>query len=185
MSCFTSSKEKHLWGWTLVVFAAIVATLFMGEPLVKFFGSQDVQALVFVLGMVLAGTAILINAIKRKPGRMEWVLWFGVLAVYVMLFLRLGLPERSHLFEYSILAILVQDALIERKNNGSYKGSPALWAMLMVFSVGVLDEIFQLFLPYRVFDPLDILFNGFVIAVAIGAKVMLTWGRKFTQKNQK
>lgn len=182
MPLFTSPREKRLWLWALVVFSAIYATLFAGRPLARLYGNQDVQALIFVSGMLLVGIVILLHGIKNRPGRIEMTVIIGIVAVYVMLFLRLGLPERSHLFEYSVLAIFIHRALRERKDHGRPEPKPALLAILITFFIGLTDECIQLFMPSRVFDPYDILFNGFVVTVAIGFSIVLTWVRRRGQK---
>jgi VanZ family protein len=95
-----------------------------------------------------------------------------------MFFLRMGLPRRSHLIEYSVLATFVHKALIERLNQGKYIVQPALHVLLIAFLIGVLDECIQIFLPNRVFDLYDILFNGIAVAIAIGSTLVLSWLRK-------
>ncbi len=102
-----------------------------------------------------------------------------------MLFLRLGLPERSHLFEYSVLAIIIHKALNERANQGGQVPVPALLAFAIAFLIGVFDECLQIILPDRVFDPVDILFNGFAVTMAIGSSVILRWIRNYRNKEAK
>ncbi|KAA3625024.1 MAG: VanZ family protein [Flavobacterium sp.] len=182
MALFTSPREKLLWICTALVMTVIFATLFVANPLVDFFKNQNTQAVMFLCGMFLTGLAILINAIKLRPGRAELSVWIGIAAVNLMLLLRLGIPERSHLIEYSILAIFMYEALRERKRNGTNIRIPALLALLISFSVGLLDEALQYVLPNRVFDPIDILFNGMVIAMAIGFTLCISWFRKRSAK---
>ncbi|NKI26957.1 VanZ family protein [Arenibacter sp. 6A1] len=182
MPFYTSLREKHLWIGTFSVVMAIYATLFVGRPLANVLRDQDIQALIFLLGMVLVGTAMVLHAIKTGPSKTELSLWVGIVAVYVMLFLRLGIPERSHLIEYSVLAILIHKALIERKNNGKHIPVPSLASFLIAFLIGVLDECLQLFLPHRVFDPVDIVFNGLAVAMAIGSSVIVSWAHKKIKK---
>mgnify|MGYP005826248269 CR=1 FL=1 len=178
MTLFKTSREKFLWMCVLAIFIAIFSTLFIGQPLARFFADQQVQAVIFVFGMLLVGTAILIHALQTKPKKFEIVILLGIVAVYIMLFLRLGSPERSHLFEYSVLALFIHKALIEGVSGGRRISQPALWALISAFFTGVLDECIQLFLPNRIFDPIDILFNGFVVSMAIGAHMLITWARK-------
>lgn len=178
MSFFTSEKEKRRWFYVLLVLTAIFAALFFGQPLIKIFGDQNIQAIIFVLGMLLVGAAIIIYGLKTQPRKTELVIWLGLAAVFIMLFLRLGLPERSHLFEYSILAIFIHGALLERAKNKRLIFKPALLAFLTTSTFGTLDECVQLFLPDRVFDTNDILFNGFAAFMAIGARVGLQFLRK-------
>ncbi|WP_020528850.1 VanZ family protein [Flexithrix dorotheae] len=178
MPSFTSSREKKLWLWALAVLAIIFSTLFLGQPLAKLFADQNVRAVIFSFGMILVGMAILFHAIKTRPGRVELAMIFGIVAVYTMLILRLGMPERSHLFEYSVLAILIHKALLERSNQGEKLQYPHLLACVISFLAGVLDECIQIIIPDRVFAPEDIFFNGFVILTAIGFHVILNWGRR-------
>ncbi|MFD2561466.1 VanZ family protein [Aquimarina rubra] len=184
MPFFTSKKEKHLWIWVLAVFAAIFSTLFIGQPLAAIFGNQDVQALIFGSVMILVGITIVVHAFRTKANKIEITVLIGVVAVYSMLFLRLGLPERSHLMEYSVLAIFIHNAINERVKQGKKVFIPALLAIMIAFMVGVFDECIQIFLPNRVFDPMDIVFNGFAIVMAIGFSVLIKWVRRQIQKRK-
>ncbi len=174
MALFTSSREKQLWFWVALVILGIFLSLFIGRPLLELFSNQDIQAVFFLLGMALTGIIILVHGLKRKTRRTELILLLGIITVYLMLFLRLGLPERSHLIEYSILAIFIHNALHERfrENKGIYK--PLLLSFVIAFLIGVMDELIQIFLPDRVFDLTDILFNGIVITVALTFNLILT-----------
>jgi len=183
MSLFTSAREKHLWLYAAIVLVAIISTLVFGQPLVEVFASQDVRAAIFLRVMLLIGITILIHGLKASPSRAEITIWIGLAAVYIMFFLRLGMPERSHLMEYSVLAIFIHMALIERMGQESRILRPALLAITATFIVGLLDECVQIFLPDRVFDPNDIAFNGFSGLMAIGARVVLQWIRKKTKKS--
>ncbi|MCK5443000.1 MAG: VanZ family protein [Maribacter sp.] len=182
MSLFTSSWEKQLWLYAFIVLATIVSTLIFGQPLVEVFASQDLRAAIFLLVMALVGTTIVIHGIKTRPSRAEITIWLGLSAVYIMFFLRLGMPERSHLMEYSVLAIFIHMALIERIGQESKVLKPALLALTATFIIGLLDECVQIFLPDRVFDPNDIAFNGFSGLMAIGSRMLLQWIRKKTRK---
>ena len=77
---------------------------------------------------------------------------------------------------------LVLDALIERAIHKEKITKPALIAFLAAFVIGFLDEFFQLFIPDRVFDPIDIFFNGFVAFMAIGVSSAIRWVRKRMSK---
>ncbi|MDC8003218.1 VanZ family protein [Aureisphaera galaxeae] len=178
MSLFTSKREKRYWFFALLVLFTIITTLFVGQPLLKLLGNQDVQAFLFLAGMFLVGVAILTHALSIRPGNVEMAILLGIAAIYVMLFLRLGLPERSHLIEYSILTIFVHRALMERKLHRKKPTRPALWAGAIVFGIGVVDECIQLVLPDRVFDTDDILFNGIAVVLALSSTVLLQWIRK-------
>ena len=178
MPLFTSKREKHLWFWVFVVLTAIFSTLFLGQPLAELFSSQDVRAVIFLIVMFFVGATILVHAIKTKPTKIELTIILGIVAVYTMFVLRLGMPERSHLMEYSVLAIFIHKAILERKNQGKQIPRPALIAMIITLLIGVLDECIQIFLPDRVFDPEAIVFNGMAATMAIGSSVILNWVRQ-------
>ena len=183
MAIFTSSQEKRLWLYALIVLVAILSTLIMGRPLQEMLRDQNIQAIFFSLGMLLTGGAIIAHGLKVRPSNTEIAIWFGLAAVFIMFIFRLGAPERSHLMEYSVLAIFIHKAFIERVNQGKRIPMPGLFSFVIAFLIGVLDECIQLFLPNRVFDLLDILFNGFAVTMAIGTSVFITWVQKRIAKS--
>jgi hypothetical protein len=127
--------------------------------------------------MLLVGVTMVMHGLKLKPGKIEIAIWFGFAAIYLMVFLRLGLAERSHLMEYSVLAIFIHMALLEREHTKKNSMNPALLAFLITLIIGVLDECIQIFLPGRVFDPNDMLFNGLAAFMAIGVRLVLQFIR--------
>ncbi len=126
---------------------------------------------------------LLLIGLSNPPEGTEITIWLGLLAVYLMVFLRMGLTERSHLIEYSVLAIFIHKALIERTKGNKVLVS-AFIAWIATLATGVLDECIQIFLPDRVFDPVDILFNGLAGFMAIGSSVLLQWIRKKVKKRK-
>ena len=185
MSFFTSPREKRLWLYALVVLFIILLTLFVGRPFLELFESQDVQAALFMMGLLLVVATIGFYGFTLKPSYKELVVWLGFSTVFLLFFLRLGLAERSHLIEYCVLAIFIHQALLERKNNVKDMPPPWLLALLLTFFIGVIDECIQIFLPDRVFHDEDIIFNGLAALMAIGGSGMLRWIRKkLTPKNE-
>lgn len=182
MSVFTSSREKRLWFYTFLVLVAIILTLIFGGRLVPMM-DHDLQGALFFFTMIAIAITVILHGLINRPGKAEITIWLGLSAVYVMLYSRLGFAERSHLFEYSVLVIFIHKALIERALQGKKIPYPALVAFLTAFAIGVLDEFIQLFLPSRVFDPIDILFNGFAAFMAIGASLAIRWVRKKISKH--
>jgi VanZ family protein len=55
---------------------------------------------------------------------------------------------------------------------------PSLLALLLTVFIGVLDEGIQYFLPDRVFDTNDMLFNVIAAGGAIGGIMVLRWVKK-------
>ncbi len=176
---FSSIRERRLWGWTTAVLIAIFSSLGLAQTAAGFLRAQGLITAAFWLGLILIGTAVLALGIKARPGGVEIGIGLGIIAVYLIALLRMTIPEeRSHLIEYSVLALLIHEALIERSQNGRFVPSPPLLAILITSLLGTLDELIQLLLPNRIFDPRDILFNILAAIMAISGRTLLTWARK-------
>lgn len=138
------------------------------------------------LGLFLLGAAIVVQGLKRRPGGAEIGIALGVAGAYLIAFLRMSVPEeRTHLFEYTMVALFIHEALTERASQGRHVPVPALLAILATATVGVLDEIIQSLLPNRVFDPIDILFNTLAGVMTVLAIRALRWARRRAGKDHK
>jgi VanZ family protein len=159
---------------------AIYATLFFGGQLIDFMVERRlIEQSTFYLFIILI-LSFVFSGLKSSGKRLEYWIYAGVIAVYGMALLRLDLTtaERSHMFEYGLLAILIYEALVERKRNGVTIKFPVLIAAMAAGTIGLLDECIQYFISYRVFDIVDIGFN--YLASAFG--VLLSFGvRKLQQ----
>ena len=94
-------------------------------------------------------------------------------------FFRVETPEeRTHLIEYRLVAILVYQALVERKRNGRMVPCPTAFALVMTAILGLLDEGIQWILPNRVFDWVDFGFNTLAALMAIGVSLALVHVRR-------
>jgi len=98
---FTACREKRLWHYAFIVLIAIFSTLAFGRPLQEMLGDQDMQAVFFMMGMILTGATIIGHGLKVQPSKTEMVIWIGYSAVYIMFVFSLRAPELSHLIEYS------------------------------------------------------------------------------------
>ena len=183
MPLWTTIKEKRYWFWVILVYVTILSTLFIGQPLANELRDQNVQAIFFLLGMALVASAVIIHGIVNKPIKTEYAILFGIIAVYIMFFFRLGAPERSHLIEYSVLAILIHKAFKERFVLEHKIFKPAFYALFVGIGMGALDESIQLLVPHRYFDPLDIIFNCLAVTMAILASLLLQWLHNRLKKN--
>lgn len=183
MNLFTSQREKRFWLWSFAVIIAIFSSLLIQAPLANLLRDENIQTAVFVFGMMLVTTAVVAHGLNAKPSRIETSVLLGIIAVYILLVLRLGAAERSHLMEYGVLAIFIHKALVERREQQQLNFSPTLLSWGMACLIGVLDECIQIFLPNRVFDPLDMLFNGVAVSMALGASLLLRWTRKRMAKD--
>ena len=175
---FATRRERRLWTWTLALVLTIFATLGLASTLAEVLYNQGLSAVVFLTVMALVGLAILTQGLKTRPGGIEIGIGLGIAAVYLMVFLRLTIPERSHLIEYGVVAVFIYEALTERASHGRFVPVPAILAILLSSMIGVIDEIVQLFLPSRHFDKDDILFNLLASSMSIIAMVILGWGRR-------
>lgn len=179
MHLFSSTRERKLWIWMLVVVAAIYASLGLATSLADVLGSYGIVEPAFGLGVLLVAAAIVANgAIVVRDGRDIAVL-LGVAAVYLLLFVRMGtFAERTHVVEYGVVALLIFNALRERKRHGRSVPLPAFMAIVATAVLGTIDECLQLFIPSRVFDSRDILVNIVAGIMAVSASSAIAWARK-------
>ncbi len=118
-SLFTSARERRLWLWTMAVQLAIYSTLGPAAGLVTALRAHNLlrvsmAALVFVVGGV-----VVVRWARTQPGRCEKAVALGVAAVYVTALIKMPAPEeRTHLFEYGLVALLIEQAFTERRRNG-------------------------------------------------------------------
>lgn len=186
MTLFSSTRERRLWAWTVLVVAAIYLTLGLANSLAGLLRDTGVLTPLFVLAMLLIGAAVVTRGLQWRPGGLEIAVALGVAAVYGLVFVRMALEtERSHLIEYSVVALLIYEALTERASRGRRVPVPALLAFLAAVVIGAVDEGIQAWLPVRVFDPLDILFNGLAAFMAVAGSVALAWARRRTWRSRR
>lgn len=76
------------------------------------------------------------------------------------------------------MAILIFEALDERVSQGGWVPVPAILAIILTSLIGTVDELIQLFLPNRVFDLTDILFNFLAALTTVIILVLLGWVRQ-------
>ncbi len=179
MPAFTSAREKRLWAWTLVVVVAIYSTLGLARILVDEFGSDFLSVWLFLLGCILVLATVITQGLKVRPSGMEIGIALGVAAAYLLIIVRMAVPtERSHLVEYGVVAVFVHEALLERASQGQRVPVPGLLAIAIASVIGIIDEGIQWFLPGRVMDPVDMLFNVLAATMAVVASMALRWARR-------
>ena len=185
MSLFTSNRERRLWLWTLAVLVAIYSTLGLALELGQALRDAGLDAIGVLLSMFLVAATIVTHGLQVRPRGAEIPVALGVAAVYLLVSLRIVVAtpaERTHLMEYGVLAIFIYEALTERASQGRRVPVPALLAILATSLLGVLDECIQAFLPSRVFDPIDILFNFLAGMMSVTASMALSWARRLTRR---
>ena len=180
MGLFSSARERRLWLWTLAVVVAIYSTLGLATTLAGVLRARGlIDVALFLLCMLLVGATAVTQGVQRRPGGTEIVVALGITAAYLLVFVRMAIPtERSHPIEYGVVAVFIYAALTERASQGRRVPVPPLLAILATSAIGLLDECIQAFIPTRVFDPQDILFNVLAGTMAVAASVALAWARR-------
>lgn len=177
-SRFTTRRERILWLLTTAVVIAIYSTLGLATTLAEELTNRELMDNISALGFLVVLAAVLLFGMRRRiPGAATIAIAGGATAVFVLVFLRMASPiERSHLIEYSLLAILIREALYERAAAGRPVPRPALLAVGLASLVGLLDELIQLIIPIRVFDPVDIGFNTLAATMGVVVSSVIGWG---------
>ncbi|MGI9606031.1 MAG: VanZ family protein [Acidimicrobiales bacterium] len=175
---FTSARERRLWAWTAAVVLAIYATLGLARTLSDELRDRNLLDNTFFFAFLGLVGAVIVRALLRGRGGAEIFVILCTAIVYLMMFLRMASPvERSHLIEYGVVALLIHEALTERAGNGEPVRWPALAAIAAASVIGAVDELIQLVIPSRVFDPVDLGVNALAAMVAVTASTAITWAR--------
>ena len=176
MSIFTSKRERNLWLALAAALAGIYASMGHAPAIVATLGANILEQVGdnLVLALLILLVAIPIGFIRKGARKTEAAIWAGIVALYLLAWLRLGsLEARTHLVEYSMVAGLIHEALLERRANGRNVPSPALLALTIAVLLGWIDEGVQSLLPNRVGDMMDVLFNTLAALLIIGARQVL------------
>lgn len=174
----TSTREGRLWAWTALAVAGVYSTLVLASVFEDTLYDQGVAAIAFLAAMALVFLTVVTQGLSVRPRGLEVGVGLGITVVYAMVIVRMAIPERSHLIEYGVVAVFVFEALVERSRSGRYVPVPWLLAIVGTTLIGAIDEGIQLFLPHRVFDPVDTLFNCLAAVMAVLAMSMLRWARR-------
>lgn len=167
-----------MWIWTLAVIISIYSTLGLTGALAGMLREKGLVEASFVFGFFLVLVTIAVVGFRARPGGAEIGVAIGILAAYLMVFVRMSIPEeRTHLIEYGVVGVFFYLALKERAKGDPLVRAPAALAIAATTIVGVLDEGIQAVLPSRVFDPRDILFNFLAGLMSVIACVSLLWAR--------
>ena len=184
MTFFSSKRERRLWSALVIVLIAIYATLAHVPAIAAILRERNELTGSMFVGLLVAMVVNTVLFIRKRPGRAEIAVWVGILMVYLTAWLRIGIAspeERTHLFEYSLVAALVHEALLERRENGRRVPAPALLALVISIALGWIDEGIQSLLPNRVYDNIDVLFNALAATIIIGARWSLAFVRRKVQ----
>ena len=174
---FTSRRERRLWFCALAVVMAIYSTVGLAGSLAEVLRDRDLLPAALLVLMFVTVAAIVGSGVKRRPGRREVWVALGVTAVYGMVVVRMvgSMEERTHLFEYGIVAVLIYQALSERSRNGRGAPAPAVLALVATVALGWLDEGLQALIPNRVYDNFDVFRNSVAAVIGIAGSVVVGW----------
>lgn len=179
----SSDRERRLWVWALVVVVAIYSTADVARMLadaLRESGLLELTSDMFNVGMFLVGAMILVQGLRERSRGVEVGFALGVAAIAIIGFARgISAAERSHLIEYTVLALIVHEALLERRDQGRRVPVPAVLAIAVTTLAGVVDECIQYFLPSRTFDWFDVLGDLIASLVAVGSSASLRWLRRW------
>lgn len=119
-------------------------------------GNEGV-AILMGLMMISACLAFFIFVTKKRVHAIKTPVLILVLIAGLILAWQVKFPaEKIHVLEYGILGWLATRDLIKVRR----RNTAAILACVFCIAMGILDEIFQGILPYRVYDVRDIVFNG-------------------------
>ena len=179
MISFTSRREKRLWLWAVSAVVVIYSTLGLARTLANVLRDHGLISATFIVGFLLVLISVGTQALRVRPRGIEIGAALGIAAVYLMLLVRMTMAEeRTHVFEYTVVALLVHEALLERASQGRAVPGPGRLAFVITAVVGIVDECLQAVIPVRVFDVRDILFNVLAAFMATTSSALLRWIRR-------
>lgn len=178
MTTGSQTRERALWAAVVTVVISIFAASVWAGRLVEIWGVEAVLGAAFAAGLAIAAASVIGLALSGGRGQSLWVS-LGVLAAAWMIPVRGGVAalERTHLFEYGLLAVLLHEAFLERTSSGAGPSRPAVVAVVVASLLGWLDEVVQAPVPGRVYDLRDVGVNALAAGVAVAIVVGLRWAR--------
>ncbi len=166
----SSDRERRLWIWTAAVLVAIYSTLGPARTVSESLREHNLLRLSIAAALLAVLGPVGWRWLRGRPDLAEVAAMLAVGSAYLMVAARIeSWEERTHLFEYGIVAALIHMALLERRRNGRPVPVPAALTVTATAVFGFVDEIIQFFLPDRVFDLVDVGFNvlaGFLVVAA-------------------
>lgn len=176
MNWFLSHRERRLWFMVVVLISTIYATVGLAQSLANELMDRGLLDDLFGFGFLVIISGIAIYGLHTRQRIAEVGLAIGIVAVYLIVVARILSPaERSHIIEYSVVALLIFEALRERSSQGQSVKYIPLVAIGITTLVGIVDECIQFFVPGRVFDLFDILFDFLAACMAVLTSVFLMW----------
>lgn len=178
MRLFVSRRERWLWACAALVVSAVYLTLGVVRGLLQPLEASGWGPWLFLSGCFLVLVFVLTQGMTVLPRWPEIVAGVGIAVVYGFIFMSIAKPEeRMHLIIYSIVALLIYAALLERPVLGRRVFASSIVVVMVTTVLGLVDECLQLALPDRVFDVRDILYDALAATMAVTANTSLRWAR--------
>ena len=121
-------------GLALVVVVAIYSTADLARMLadaLRESGLLELTSDMFNVGMLLVGAMILVQGLRERSRGVDVGFALGVVAIAIIGFARrISAAERSHLIEYTVLALIEKEALLERRDQVRRVPVPAVLAIV-------------------------------------------------------
>jgi VanZ family protein len=163
------------WSWVILyvifVYASLPILPSIWNKALEHFGKRldYIPAILFFISGFVIIYYIAFHLGDRKVSSYAYLSLVFLAAL--LIFNKLELPvERIHIFEYGVLPFLIGPPLTKRRGLASDGQKSILIKILIIgFTIGIIDEIIQFFLPNRYCTISDILLNG--ISVALGLSV--------------
>lgn len=174
------TRERRLWFWAVAVVLAIWSTLGLAQRVAGALRERNLLRVSLAVAVLLVGTIVAFQWLKKRPGRREIGVALGVTGVYLAALPRTlsanpGLEERTHLWEYGAVGQLIYQALLERRRNGRRVRLPAILAVVVTALLGWVDEGIQSLLPSRVYDLVDVGANALSGLAAVVTTAVMGW----------
>ncbi len=173
-------RERRLWFWAVAVVLTIHSTLGLAQTLAGVLRERNLLRVSFAIAVLVVGTAVVLQCVKKRPSRREIGVALGLTAVYLTALPRTlsadpNFEGRTHLFEYGLVGQLIYQALLERRRNGRRVPTPAILAVVSTALLGWLDEGIQALLPSRVYDIADVGVNALAGLMAVVTTLVMGW----------
>ena len=165
-----SSRERRLW-WTAAALVALVwSSIFTAGALRRLQEVPGLLEIAFSTAFLLFAAGIAVRGWARGDRATELWLRSAVVIAAGMWIVRSGLSaaDRTHVFEFGLIALVIDAALRERSSAGRSIRWPGVWAILMTASLGWLDEGVQALHPNRVYDLRDVGVDAAAAVLAVG-----------------
>lgn len=154
------SSPTLLLALCIIYSAGFVRNIY--DFLLKFFTRGQLAGYIYILSIsFFCGFAYYFRGSKNAFRRIFLVGIVFLAAIFAASRMPL-LEERVHLIEYGFLGFFA-------RRDYSLVKFGLLWSLIFVFLIGTADEMYQRFLPQRVFDLRDIFFNlaGGVLGIVL------------------